>query len=152
MSTLKRLFRKVWDAYPKEPLVYVSSHNGVTGVVRAEDFDDEVRWMRKLFRKNGKPQGAVRPQVYPVFLFSDKNPSSRSFRVGTLDDLKQALEGCALEQRTFELPPLNAPGFTPYGYFGMMEEIGRENTRHRVWSLEQVRTYFHGGAISTYNL
>ena len=142
MSTLKKLFRKLWDAYPKEALFYVSSHNGVTGVVRAEDFDDEVRRMRKLFRKNGRPQGAVRPQVYPVLLFSDKTPSSRSFRVGSLDDLKQLLEGCAVEQRTFELPPLNAPGFTPYGYFGMMEEIGREGTRHRVWTLEQARNFF----------
>lgn len=152
MSSLKRLFRKLWDVYPNEPLVYICSHNGVTGAVRAEDFDDEVRRMRGFFRKKGKPSGVVRPQVYPVFLFSDKTPSSRSFRVGTLDDLKLILESCAVEHRTFELPPLNAPGMTPYGYFGVMEEIGRENTRHRLWSRAQAHNYLHGGAISTYNL
>ena len=145
MSTLKKLFRKLWDAYPKEPLVYVSSHNGVTGVVRAEDFDDEVRRMRKLFRRDGgRPAEAVRPQVYPVFLFSDKTPPNRSFRVGTLADLKRLLEGCLVEQRVFELPPLNAPGCTPYGYYGMMEEIGREGTRHRLYAFVWAQSYIHG--------
>lgn len=144
MGTLKRLFRKLWDAYPKEPLVYVSSHNGVTGVVRAEDFDDEVRCMRRLFRREGGMlAGSVRPQVYPVFLFSDKTPSSRSFQVGTLADLKRLLEGCHVEQRVFELPPLNAPGFTPYGYYGMMEEIGREGTRHRLYAFGWAHSYIH---------
>ncbi len=148
MSTLKKLFRRIWDAYPKEPLVYLCSHNGVTGVVRAEDFDDEVRRMRRLFvvhiRCKGEPQRMVRPQVYPVFLFSDKTPSSRSFRVGTLDDLKQVLKNCVIEPRIFEVPPMNIPGFTPFGYLGMMEEVGRENSRLHIWTLEQARAYLYG--------
>ena len=160
MSTLKRLFRKVWDAYPRKPLLYICSHNGVTGVVRAEDFDDEVRRMRRSLKRGWPTRGVsnvpwpVRPQVYPVFLFSDKNPRKRSFRVGTLDEMWEAFDlcGCVVEERSFELPPLNAPGHTPFGYFGMMVEIGRENARHRVWSLKQARTYFRGGAIYTYNL
>jgi len=139
MSTLKRLFRRIWDAYPKEPLVYVCSHNGVTGVVRAVDFDDEVRRMRRLFRREGRPQDAVRPQVNPVFLFSDKTSLSRSFfRVGTLDDLKQILEGCAVEQRTFELPSLNAKALTT---FGLMKKIGFKNPRNYICTLEQAQTY-----------
>ncbi|GEM_PF-1658119 len=157
--SLKKLFRICWDEYPVEHLLYVCSHNGVTGVVRAEDFDDEVRRMRREFEKSGWPKDPlgwelrpVRPQVFPVFLFSDKNPSDRSFRVGTLAEMRQALDGYCVEERSFELPPINAPGMIRSGYYGHWESVGRENTRHRAWTLEQARRYFRGGHISTYNL
>ena len=152
MKLLKRLFRKYWDRYPKGPFVYVCSHNGVVGAVRAEDYDDEVRRMRKEFQKKRFLRHPVRPQVYPVFLFSNKNVGERSFRVGTENKLNEILMDCVVEFRDFELPPLNAPGSTPFGYEGMFEQVGRENTRHRVWSDEQANTYLRGGKISTYNL
>jgi len=156
MRSLKKWFRRLWDKFPSQPLLYVCSHNGVTGVVRAEDFDDEVRLMRQEFEKNKWPDYClrdwevrpVRPQVWPIFLFSDKDPGSRSFRVGTLKELYKILEGCRIEERSFELPPLNAPGMARAGYHGGWNEIGRENSRHVKWSLNQAETYFHGGEIS----
>ncbi len=163
MHSLMKLFRRLWDIYPKEPLVYICTHNGVTGVVGAEAYDDEIRRMRRQFKKKGWPSDRlgrelwslcpVRPQVYPIFLFSDKNPSpSRSFRVGTMFEMAGILKGCRVEERTFELPPLNAPGSTRFGYYDSWEEIGRENTRHRRWTLDQARMYLNGGTIFTYNL
>jgi len=152
-------FLRNWiRAYPKQPLIYVCTHNGVTGVVRAEDFDNEILRMRREFTKNMwpvEPLGweirPVRPQVYPVFLFSDKNPQ-RSFRVGTLAEMTGILKGCCVEERNFELPPLNAPGMAKLGYYGSWEEVGRENTRHRVWTLKQAHTHLSGGIVNTYDL
>ncbi len=151
---LKKLIQKFWDKYPNKPLVYVCTHNGVTGAVCADDFDTEIRRMRKNFKKNGWENAVwpIRPQVYPIFLFSDKNVSERSFRVGSLKQLSELLKDCAVEFRDFELPPLNAPGSTPYGYYGQFEQVGRENTRHRVWTLEQAETCLKGGQIFTYNV
>jgi len=155
MSTLKRFWRLLrkfwdWDVYPDAPLVYVCSHNGVTGVVRADDFDDEVQRMRRLFKRYGSPWSgadsykAVRPQVYPVFLFSDKVQLEPSFRVGSLDDLQLILWDCAVEERSFELPPMKAPGSIPNGYYGELQKIGSEGCRHRWWGFKQACAYLHG--------
>lgn len=152
MNTLNWFLWKLWNRYPTQSLIYVSLDNGVVGAVCAEDYDREVYRMRKEFSWNRWPTVPVRPQVYPVFLFSNKNPGNRSFRVGTEEDLTRIIRGCAVEFRDFELPPLNAPGYTPLGYFGAREEIDSENARRRKWTLDQAREYLHGGQITTYNL
>ena len=149
-------FRKGWrrGRLPYPPHVYICSHNGVTGVVSAAAYEREVAEMRAQFDLGRKflPDRPLRPQVYPVFLFSNRAPSARSFRVGGIYELWQVLEGCFVEERAFELPPLNAPGHTPYGYCGSYEEVGRENTRHRKWTLADAWTYLQGGTITTYNV
>ncbi len=151
MSTLKRfvvkLLRKFWDRYPKIPLIYICSRNGVTGAVRADDFDDEVRSMRKSFVRLNWPIRTVRPQVYPVFLFSDKSLPERNYRVAPLIGLKEISKYCVVEFRDFELPPITAKGFTPHGYFGELEMMGREGTRHRIWTLRQAAAYLVRGKI-----
>ena len=148
------MFRRLWDAYPEEPLVYMCSHNGVTGIVRAEDFDDEVRKMRRQFRnEKRKLTREVRPQVNPVFLFSDNNSRwVQSFRVGMIKELKEILDGCSVEQRVFDLPLLRAPGSTFYGYNGATQEI-REicsrvgssfGPRYFVYRPDEIYAYLHG--------
>jgi hypothetical protein len=147
MSTLKSLLRRFWDLYPQRPLIYVCSHNGVTGAVRAEDYDDEIRSMRKVFKKKGWPQSPVRPRVYPVFLFSDANPPKQNFRTGTLADLKRIIDGlvCAVEYREFELPPLRGPGFTSHDYFGAsFVSFSNLGYAHRAWTVEQAEKHLHG--------
>ena len=109
MSTLKRwlkkLFREWWDIYPKEPLVYVCMHNGVIGAVRAEDYDDHIRLIRKFYRrKSWRPMFAYRNEVTPVFLFSDMScTKARNSWVGRIEELNDILDGCRVEEMTFEL-------------------------------------------------
>lgn len=130
---------------PYKAHVYVCRRDGVWGIVRAKDFDDEVIRMRRLFRKDGWPHWTstnlkpVRPMVSPVFLFSDKTPAERNFLVGNVEkDLDYLLAYCRAEFRDFELPPMNAGGLVPCDYHGgVYEQTGREGSRVRCYSLEQ---------------
>lgn len=149
MSYYVSLWRHLVHGYPKEQvLVYTCSRNGVTGVVRAVDFDAEVLKMRRehdrLAKKKYLNRKSLRPIVYPVFLFSDKTPGKHSFRVGTIEDMYALLKDCALEERAFELPPINGGVITPVDYSGLnWEQVGREGTRHKVYTLEQARNYIY---------
>lgn len=152
MGTLKKWFWKMWYTYwldyPEEPLVYVCSHNGVTGVVRADDFDNEVRRMRKFFRqKRGFhrpvrrwPYSPIRPQVYPISLFSDMTPTKRNLLTGTLGDLRKMLEECVAEERSFYVPPLSAPGWPPNSYLGRVGDAA-PNAQYRKWTSRQAKEY-----------
>ena len=136
--------RKFWDNYPTNTtLVYICSRNGVTGVVRANDFDDEVRRMRKHGRVS-----PVRPQVYPVFIFSDKTPSKEDMRCGTLDDMEGFLKKCSVEYRDFQLPPLNKGELMPSGYLGLFEKVGyTPASKYRVYSFRDIEEYLHKGVL-----
>jgi len=150
---MKKLLMKLWywltRGYPLDcPLLYVCSHNGVTGVVRAEDYDREIRRMRRWERKHapkaGKKSKPFRPQVYPVFLFSDKLCPERNLRVGSIDVFRFiACERCVLEERSFFLPPLAAGELIPRGYDPIdgWEQTGREGCRATSFTFEQARTY-----------
>lgn len=113
MRTLNRLWRRLWDKYPQCPLVYVCCHNGVTGVVRADDLDDEIRRVRSQefdhkyglgFKEHGHRAWLL--NYRQVFLFSDMNMPEISNCVGTLSQMRQMLNGCFVEHRDFRLPPI----------------------------------------------
>ncbi len=132
MRTLKKLIKWFWDMYPRQPLVYICTHNGVTGAVSAQDFDDEIRSMRRMFKQHGWPKEPVRPRVWPVFLFSDKTPGKINFRVGTMAEMKDMLTHCVMEYRDFELPPLNGPAVISMDYYGgVFQTAGYEDSKHR---------------------
>lgn len=110
----------------KQPIVYACNVNGVVGVVRSEDFDRMLRWLRRRYGgQDIKPMTSERARnmltlgqlgirldlfthTHPrIFLFSDKNPPKVHRLTGTLDDYCRLVEGCFVEERTFELPPVN---------------------------------------------
>jgi hypothetical protein len=137
-------------------MLYVCSHNGATGVVRAEDYDDEVRRVRKIFRKKqwdrrfeGQETRAVRPIVVPVFLFSDKDRGPETYKNGSLADLANLLEGCYVEERSFELPRMDSPGFPRGDYWPEPSNFPYEDN-YRRWGFERAQNYLHNKAIYTW--
>lgn len=113
IKAIKKLYQRWIEKYPTAPLLYVCSHNGVVGVVRAEDFDSEVRSARTTFnkQKHWPDRGSwywdirpIRPQVHPVFLFTNHKDRNENVVVGDLEFMAEILKGCRLEERSFELP------------------------------------------------
>lgn len=101
------------NGYPKNrPMVYVCSHNGVTGVIRADVFDDVVLAKRLELNKwdGWKNLAPFRPRFHyrQIFLFTDMNKPEVHQVVGSLDALNGLIISCAAEYRDFELPPIKA--------------------------------------------
>lgn len=158
MRTLKswfmRRFRLLFRAYPEGwPLVYICSRNGVTGVVRAEDFDTEVHRFRKLFAKhNDWPQVPIRPMVFPIFLFGPhKSNIKRDFRTGDLTQLADLLADCVAEERSFLVPDAYHQDMIPLCYpnvngcTNIWEETGREGSRFMIHRFAEVQSYILDG-------
>jgi hypothetical protein len=62
--------------------------------------------------------------------------------------MRAALKDCHLEERIFELPPVDLPHQMPAGYHGALELLTRNDFgssfpgRYRLWNLEDARSYF----------
>jgi hypothetical protein len=144
IEVIKKLYRRWFEKYPTAPLLYVCSHNGVTGVVRAEDFDKEVRKARAIFNKSHWPDRGswywdirpIRPQVHPVFLFTNHKDKNDSVVVGDLELMAEILKGCRLEERSFELPHhKSGDTFTNY------QRVQHTVDRHRGQTIGETRAH-----------
>lgn len=142
MKNLLWTLWKLWNRYPARALIYVCNNNGVIGAVRAEDYDKEIRRMRKEFAMNRWPTVPVRPQVYPVFLFSN-NESKTCMTCGNEENLKNILINCAVEFRDFVIPPING-GPVDLDYFGGYENVAFDS-KFPSWSIVTARKYLHEG-------
>ena len=151
------MFFERFSRYPKDrPLLYRCEDKsiGVVALVRAEDFDAEVRRMRLFFEREGYPSyiTAVRPQVFPVFLFSSKEVAPSNFLTGNMYEAICMIQGCAVEARDFFIPPIQVPPngreFIPTSYRSDIihsEEIGREGSRVRSYTLDEAVAYLRRG-------
>jgi hypothetical protein len=128
-------FIKALKKPPKIPMVYVCKHNGVAGVVRAEDFEQAVHLRRKNFIEPKTPTEIYRPWIDTTFLFSDKREPSprRTFHVGTMDDFNKLIQGCYAEERVFHLRDLTC---------SRGHAVLRIN--ELPWTLKGVHDYIHG--------
>lgn len=137
----------------KIPLVYVCVVNGVTGVVRADDYNKKVRkWEKDVQRvgtaglayrtKHAGVEVSIVHQILPIFSFSDKKKTDPDFRNGTMDDLNQILKNCSVGLRVF----LVSDTHSCYAG-GLMPEEHREQYKRGLkeeypdWSLENVKKY-----------
>jgi hypothetical protein len=92
-------------------MLYICSHNGVTGVIRADEFDDNIRTKRsELNRWGWMGLEPLRPKFHyrSIFLFTDKTKPEVHQVIGGLGELRGLLSDCAVEYRDFELPPIQA--------------------------------------------
>lgn len=143
--------------YPTDrPLLYKCEDKSrdVTALVRAEDFDAEIRRMRLWFQTKGYNScvHVPRPQVYPIFLFSGNAVAPRNFLTGNAFEAYWMMEGCAVEERSFEIPPIEVSphgrAFTPCGYgvsIAFSEEVGRAGSRVRSYTLDEAVAYLRRG-------
>jgi len=154
MPSLKKWWYRLTRKYPvNQPLVYTCRHNGVVGVVRAEDYDAEISRMRRLFLKYGWSSGisaiptAVQPKVFPVFLFGPEKPGSEiDLRSGTIPDLWGILNGMAVEKRSFEVPWPYYRTMMVRGYYSdIFEQTGQEGSRVRRYTQQEVLHYLQRG-------
>lgn len=144
---MKTFLKKILGINSQKPIVYICMHKGVTGIVCASDFRSEVARMRKVIKEKGgwvKNKWPVRPNVYPVFLFSNNKISKWDLIIGTVDELHEILKNYAggVEFRDFCLPDLNTHGTKPSGYYNLLDKVIREENPERInWSLDQVKDY-----------
>lgn len=148
-AVMLMIFRRLIDAYPSVPLLYVCSREGVTGIVRAMDFDDVVRWQRRLYQygKCNKVALPYRPQVFPLFLFSDK-PTHKTFRFGTMEEMGLLVKDCDMETRDFFIPFLR--NRENHGWYGIMDQSDWGRKKKGIHSYEDAHTYIHGEMVGTY--
>ncbi len=114
-SLIEVLFWWFWrkiNRYPtKCPLVYLCVNNGVTAVVRAEDFDRELLRVRRSRYNRSKLSHAAlawRPVVeMPIFLYSNLGEGNDR-RDGNMDDLEMVVKDYAVEYREFYVPAIHS--------------------------------------------
>jgi len=108
-TRIEWVMRRWFDRYPTDkPLIYLCKDNGVTGIARAEDFDQEIMVERSICNGADKLDGRTRETVYrplvtPIFLFSDTTSSKKLGIIGGSAELHILLHGCLVEERSFEL-------------------------------------------------
>lgn len=145
MSTFQNLWKKLLQklGYDTRPMIYLCGDRGRWGFVRAEDFEQEVKAMRRRtkHRKWSSDQGPwhrpAMPCVYPLFLFSKDTGPDNHLVSGNLHEMWSLLADCRLEHRAFYLPEGDAHSVAIHEH-GEFQLVGREGSVMHRYDLETI--------------